>query len=48
MLIYIGGGAFVPPYPARDLSADEVKNFGEAALLSTGLYKKPIDKKETK
>ena len=40
MLIYIGGGAFVPPYPARDLTAEEVKQFGEAALLATGLYKK--------
>lgn len=38
MLTYIGGGAFQPPYPARDLTAEEVKEFGEDALLTTGLY----------
>lgn len=35
---YIGKGEFVPPYPARDLSDDEVKEFGKDALLATGLY----------
>ncbi len=40
MLRYIGGGAFQPPYPARDLSDDEVEKFGESALLATGLYSK--------
>lgn len=40
-LNYIGKGAFVPGmYPARDLTAEEVKLFGEEALLATGLYKK--------
>jgi hypothetical protein len=37
-LIYIGRGAFQYPYPARDLSANEVKEFGREKLLATGLY----------
>lgn len=37
-LKYIGKGAFVPPYPARDLSDQEVNDFGKQALLDTGLY----------
>lgn len=45
MLIYIGKGAFVPIYPARDLSAEEVEKFGKDALLATGLYKEPDVKK---
>jgi hypothetical protein len=40
-LIYIGKGAFQAPYPARDLTADEVAKFGEQALLGTKLYQKP-------
>jgi hypothetical protein len=40
-LIYIGKGAFQYPYPARDLTSDEVKKFGEQTLLATGLYQKP-------
>jgi len=40
-LIYIGKGAFQAPYPARDLTADEVSKFGEQALLDTKLYQKP-------
>lgn len=40
MLKYIGDGAFHPPYPARDLTDGEVKEFGEAELLKTGLYQK--------
>lgn len=36
---YIGNGAFIPGIPARDLSADEVKQFGgEKTLAETGLY----------
>lgn len=35
---YIGDGAFVPNIPARNLSDDEVKEFGAATLLKTGLY----------
>ena len=35
---YIGNGAYCPPYPARDLSDEEVQEFGEKALLETGLY----------
>lgn len=38
-LTYIGFGAFVPPYPARDLTDEEVKQFGKEALLATNLYK---------
>jgi len=40
MLKYIGDG-FIPGIPARDLSAEEVKQYGgEKYLLSTGLYEK--------
>ncbi len=45
MLIYIGQGAFQYPYPARDLNAEEVAEFGKEALLATGLYKEPDVKK---
>lgn len=39
MLIYIGQG-FIPDIPARDLSVEEVKQYGgEKYLLSTGLWK---------
>lgn len=45
-LIYIGNGAFVPGVPARDLTADEVKQYGgEKFLLVTGLYAKPEKEK---
>lgn len=53
LMKYIGNGAFCPPYPARDLSDEEVQEFGEKALLETGLYaadkpvKEPL-KKTTK
>lgn len=43
-LIYVGKGAFDPRYPARDLSAEEVEEFGKEALLATGLYKEPSEK----
>lgn len=42
------GGGFIPKVPARDLSADEVKQFGHDRLLRSGLYedvKKPKPKK---
>ena len=45
MLIYIGKGAFDPRFPARDLSAEEVAEFGKDKLLATGLYKEPDAKK---
>lgn len=45
MLIYIGHGSFQYPYPARDLSAEEVAEFGKEALLATGLYQEPSEKK---
>ena len=45
-LNYIGGGAFVPGIPARDLTDDEVKKHGgEKVLLATGLYKKQSKRK---
>lgn len=45
---YIGKGAFCPPFPARDLNDQEVKEYGEEALLATGLYEadKPTRKPE--
>lgn len=46
---YIGKGQWLPGVPARDLTADEVKELGRDYLLSTGLYaeeeKKPAKKK---
>lgn len=44
MMIYIGDGSFLPDVPARDLSDEEVKQFGEAALLASGLYAQPARK----
>ena len=46
MLIYKGTG-FIVGIPARDLTDEEVKEFGgEKKLLATGLYEAP--KKERK
>ena len=44
---YTGGG-FIVGIPSRDLSPEEVAEFGENALLSSGLYKndKVVIKKE--
>lgn len=47
MLIWIGkekGIECLPGFPARDLSEQEVKVYGERRLLSTGLWKKREDK----
>ena len=43
MLKYIGDGAFIPDLngalvPARDLADAEVAQFGERALVASGLY----------
>ena len=43
MLKWIGdkrGSCGIVGIPARDLTNDEVKQFGEEYLLSTGLYEK--------
>jgi hypothetical protein len=50
MLKYIGN-KFLPGIPARDLSDEEVKQFGgEKILIATGLYEAPkkerVSKKE--
>ena len=37
-LKYVGDGGFLPGIPARDLSAEEVKEYGLEWLLQTGLY----------
>lgn len=42
---YIGNGNFLPNVPARDLTEEEVKQFGKKFLLDSGLYKE-IKKKE--
>jgi hypothetical protein len=47
-LIYIGNGFWQPGYPARDLTEDEVKEFGKDKLLATGLYKEVPPKDEPK
>jgi hypothetical protein len=46
MLKYVGNGSLAD-IPARDLTDDEVKQFGEAFLLSTGLYVK-VEVKQSK
>ena len=50
-LIYTGGGFLgaLPLIPARDLTAEEVKQYGgESNLLGSGLYEKPkgVSRKE--
>ena len=41
VLIYIGKG-FLPGIPARDLSEEDVKQYGgKKLLLDTGLYAEP-------
>jgi len=35
---YIGKGAWLVGVPARDLSADEVKHYGQDKLIASGLY----------
>jgi hypothetical protein len=41
-LYYIGDGSAIVGIPARDLTAEEVKEYGgEAYLLMTGLYALP-------
>ena len=47
MLRYIGNG-FLKGVPARDLTDDEAKQYGEKRLLSSGLYQKPKETKQTK
>ena len=37
-LKYKGKGAYVVGLPARDLSAAEVKQYGQERLLASGLY----------
>lgn len=47
---YIGNGKYLPGIPARDLTANEVKEHGKAKLLESGLYEeiKPAKKKAAK
>lgn len=51
MLKYIGQGGFIPDLngelvPSRDLTDAEVKHFGEASLLASGLYAKSGEAKK--
>jgi hypothetical protein len=50
MLKYIGDGTQLLGVPTRDLTDDEVKAFGLALLLSSGLYQEiePPKKAEQK
>jgi len=44
---YIAGSGSLPGIPARDLTDEEVQNFGRLFLLKTGLYQdeeKPVKK----
>ena len=44
---YIIGSGSLPGIPARDLTDEEVQNFGRLFLLKTGLYQdeeKPVKK----
>lgn len=44
-LIYTDKTRVIPGIPPRDLTADEVEQYGgEKVLLSTGLYSKPAKK----
>ena len=47
---YIGNGNSLPNIPARDLTDEEVKRFGEKMLIKSGLYEvdKPIRQKYSK
>ena len=36
--VHYTGGGFLPGIPARDLTAGEVKKFGLAKLLNSGIY----------
>lgn len=47
MMKYLGGG-FLVGVPCRDLTKEEVKKFGEAFLLASGLYARPAAKAPTK
>ena len=48
MLKYVGNGSWLPGVPARDLSDAEVKRFGRAFLLESGLYtEKTIEGRST-
>lgn len=40
-LEYIGGGAWLPGVPARDLTADEAAQFDRQELIKSGLYREP-------
>jgi hypothetical protein len=46
-LIYKGNGFYVG-VPARDLTPEEVKKYGEAFLLSLGLFEQPQPKRTRK
>jgi len=41
-LVYVGHGASLPGVPARDLTKAEVDVYGEAQLLKSRLYEKPV------
>jgi hypothetical protein len=42
-LIYIGNGSFKPNVPARDLTAEDLKDLpmSREELIKSGLYKEP-------
>lgn len=40
MALKYKGIGFIPGIPARDLTDDEVYQFGEIPLINTGLYEK--------
>ena len=44
MLIYIGNGDWLADVPARDLTKEEVEQYGKKRLLDSGLYKEPVAK----
>lgn len=43
MLIYVGGGSWLPDVPARDLTDEEVEHLDKTFLLRSGLY---VEEKE--
>lgn len=48
MLKYIGDGSalVIDQVPARDLTDEEVTQFGEEKLINSGLYAKPENKQQ--
>ena len=47
MMKYIGNGVFIVGVPSRDLTDEEVRQFGKKFLLDSGLYAEKKSRIET-